>query len=268
MTTIALKTRAAALVLPVLLMATAGCDIAMADHKQKETVEWRKTYQLQPGGRVEIANINGRIDVKPGDGDTVEILARKIAHGPSVDAAKEALGRIEIKEESSPSSVKIETKLQRGGGGLFGGSSLQVEYFIRVPRNADLRVSTVNGGLEIEGAGGKISAETTNGGIKAREIAGAIEASTTNGGVDVDLAKVPDAGARLECTNGGIRLRLPSDAKASISARITNGGIDTSGLAFEASGEQSRRRMDGRLNGGGPRIELEGTNGGIRISSR
>ena len=95
-----------------------------------------------------------------------------------------------------------------------------------------------------------------------------IEASTTNGGVDVDLSQVPEAGVKLECTNGGIRLRLPSSAKASISARITNGGIETSGLTLDSSGEQSRRRLDGRLNGGGPRIELEGTNGGIRISSR
>jgi hypothetical protein len=73
---------------------------------------------------------------------------------------------------------------------------------------------------------------------------------------------------KLECTNGGIRLRLPADAKASISARITNGGIETSGLTLDATGAQSRRRLDGRLNGGGPRIDLEGTNGGIRISSR
>jgi len=262
------RMRAAALVLPFLLLTSAACDIAMADHKQKETAEWRKTYQLQPGGRVEITNINGRIDVKPSDGNAVEIVARKTAHGPSSDAAKEALGRIEITEESSPASVKIETKIQRGGGGLFGGSSAQVEYSIRVPRTAELHVSTVNGGLEIEGIGGKISAEATNGGIKAHDIAGPIEASTTNGGVDVDLSQVPEAGVKLECTNGGIRLRLPSSAKASISARITNGGIDTSGLVLDATGEQSRRRLDGRLNGGGPRIELEGTNGGIRISAR
>ena len=165
------RMRAAALILPLLLLATAGCDIAMAEHKQKETAEWRKTYQLQPGGRVEIGNINGRIDVKPSEGNDVEIVANKIASGASSEAAKAALARIEIVEESSPSNVKIETKVQRSSGGLFGGGNLQVEYFIRVPKTAELRVSTVNGGVEIEGVGGKISAETTNGGIKARDVA-------------------------------------------------------------------------------------------------
>ena len=267
MRTITYRLRAAALVLPVLLVASAGCDIAMADHKEQETAEWRKSYQLQPGGRVEISNVNGAIEVKPGEGNAVEIVARKTARGATREAAKEALGRIEIKEESSASLVKIETKLQRGGG-LFHGGGLQVEYILRVPRNVEVRVSTVNGGVEIEGVGGKISAEATNGGIKARDISGPIEATTTNGGVELDLAKVPEDGVKLECTNGGIRLRLPADAKATISARITNGGIETSGLALDATGEQSRRRLDGRLNGGGPRIDLEGTNGGIRISSR
>lgn len=73
---------------------------------------------------------------------------------------------------------------------------------------------------------------------------------------------------KLGCTNGGITLRVPTAARASISARITNGGIETTGLQLETIGESSRRRLDGRLNGGGPRLSLEGTNGGIRVIAR
>jgi hypothetical protein len=85
--------------------------------------------------------------------------------------------------------------------------------------------------------------------------------------VDVELTRVSEPGVSLSCTNGGIKLRLPADAKATISASTTNGGIDTGGLAVD-SAETSRRRLEGRLNGGGPNIRLEGTNGGIRIASR
>ena len=45
----------AILLIPVLVVASAaasGCDIAMANFKEKETSEWRKTYDLQPGGRI------------------------------------------------------------------------------------------------------------------------------------------------------------------------------------------------------------------------
>ncbi len=271
MKTLMYRTRAALLVLPVLVIASAAsaaCDIAMSEQREKETAEWRKTYQLQPGGRLEIGNVNGKIDVRRGTGNTIDVVAEKVAHGPSKDAAKEALERIEIKDEASASLVKIETKLQRSNGGMFSGGNLQVLYTVTVPANLEVRVTTVNGGVEVTGLEGRVVAEATNGGVRGRDISGTIEASTTNGGVDIELSKVAEAGVKLETTNGGIKLQLPSDAKASISARIVNGGIDTEGLAIESSGEKSKRRLDGQLNGGGPRIQLEGTNGGIRISAR
>lgn len=266
MKTLPRRARAAALVLPVLLVASAGCDIAMADFKQKESAEWRKTYELHAGGRVEISNINGKIDVQPSAGNTVEIVALKSARAASTEAAKEALNRIEIQENVSPADIRIQTRVQ-GRGSLFNGGNLQVEYTVRVPAGAEVKFSTVNGGIEITGLKGRVNLETVNGGIKASDISGAIEASTTNGGVEVDLAQVTEPGVKLGCTNGGIRLRLPADAKATISARVTNGGIDTSGLQLD-SNESTRRRLDGRLNGGGTRIDIEGTNGGIRISGR
>ena len=268
MKTLTQRTRTALLVLPLLVAASAACDIALSEQREKETAEWRKTYELQPGGRLEIGNVNGKIDVQPGQGNTVEVVAEKIAHGPSKEAAAEALKRIEIKEEASPTLVKIETKLQRGDGGLFSGGNLQVQYTVRVPANLEVHVSTVNGGVEITGVQGRVTAEATNGGIRGRDLAGAVEASTTNGGVEIELSKVAEGGVKLETTNGGIRLRLPADAKASISARIVNGGIDTEGLAIESTGEHTKRRLDGQLNGGGPRIQLEGTNGGIQIRAR
>jgi hypothetical protein len=254
----------------VTLVALQGCDVVTADLKHTETAEWRKTYELSPGGRVEINNVNGRIDVEPSAGNTVEVVAQKVAKANTPAGAKEALERIEIREEVSSSSVhkesvSISTKLPRGGGWFMGGA--QVQYSVRVPVGAEVKFTTVNGGVNVTGLSGRVTAETTNGGVVGRDISGTIDASTTNGGVDVELARLGEGGAKLECTNGGIRLRLPADAKASISASVTNGGIDTSGLPIETT-QSSRRRLEGRLNGGGAPIHIEGTNGGIRIGAR
>ncbi len=255
-----------ALVLALLgAAATAGCDIVTADLRAEQTVQWQKTYPIDANGRVEIDNVNGRIDVEPSSGNTVEVVAIKKAHGATSDAAKEALDRITIAEDVSPSRVKLETKLPRGGG--FFGSSGQVEYRVRVPAGIEARFSTVNGGVGVRGLTGRVSAETTNGGVTARDMAGQLQATTTNGGLEIDLASMPEGGVKLECTNGGIHVRLPRDAKATISASITNGGIQTGDLPLDA-GESSRRRLEARMNGGGPRLEIEGTNGGIRFSSR
>jgi hypothetical protein len=266
MTTLICRARWALLVLPLLIV-SAGCDLAIADLKAKETAQWSKTYQLQPGATVELNNVNGRIDVEPGTGNALEVVAEKIAKGVSSEAAKEALGRIEIQETVSATGVRIDTKLQRVTHGFFNGGSLEVRYRVRVPASTTVKFSTVNGGIELRALTGRIEAETVNGGVKAREISGTIRASTTNGGVEVDLSEVPPDGAKLECVNGGIELSLPSGSRANVSASVVNGGISTNGLSIEAS-ESTRRRLDGRLNGGGPRLELSGTNGGIVITGR
>lgn len=261
------RVRMLACLLPVLLIASSGCDIAMADHREKATAEWRKSYELEPGGRVEITNVNGKIKVLPSTGNSVEVVATKTGRGATQESAKESLEALEIRESQSGGVVKIETHLPRSSG-LFNRGGATVEYLVRMPAKAEIKASTVNGGVEIEGVEGRVVAEATNGGVEARGIGGPIEASTTNGGVDVDLSRVAADGVKLECTNGGITLRLPSDAQATISARVTNGGIDTGNLPFKVRGEASRRRLDGDLNGGGPRITLEGTNGGITMSAR
>ena len=162
------------------------------------------------GGRIEVRNVNGKIEVLPSDGRTVEVVAVKTARGPSADAAREALGRIEIVEDVRPDAIRLETKLPRASG--FFQNSGEVRYTVRVPASAATEVITVNGGVEVTGLSGRVRAETTNGGIVGRDMSGALEASTTNGGIDVEMARVADGGVRLDCTNGGIKVRLPGDA--------------------------------------------------------
>jgi len=255
------------LILPLMLVAVSGCDIITADFKSTESSEWRKTYQLQPGGSVEVSNVNGRIEVQSSPGNTVEIVAIKTAKGATSEAAKAALDRIEIVEDANAAGVRVETRMQRGGGMFHVSGGGEVRYIIKVPPSAEVRFTNINGGIELAGLAGRVNAATTNGGVRARDIAGPIDASATNGGVDVELARVAAGGVKLECTNGGIKLRLPADAKATISASITNGGIDAEGLSLDTS-ESSRRQLEGRLNGGGPSIRIRGTNGGIRLGVR
>jgi hypothetical protein len=258
------------LLAPLLLASfvSAGCDIVTADLRSEETAEWHKTYQLDQGGRVEVGNVNGKIVVEASTGNTVDITALKKARGATPEAAKAALDRATIAEDVSGGRVKVDTKIARREGIIFNGNNVSVEYRVRVPAGAEVRFTTVNGEIEISGLEGRVTAETTNGGVTARSIKGQLEASTTNGGLDIDVARVSEGGVKLDCTNGGIKVRLPRDAKATISASITNGGISAGDLPIDATGENSRRKLEGRMNGGGPRIQIEGTNGGITLTGR
>jgi DUF4097 and DUF4098 domain-containing protein YvlB len=95
-----------------------------------------------------------------------------------------------------------------------------------------------------------------------------VSATTTNGGVNLTLAKLGDGGIRAETTNGGMSIEIPSDSKADITAHVVNGGISVDNLKLETVGDQSRRRVEGRINGGGAHIELSTTNGGIRLAGK
>jgi hypothetical protein len=258
-----------ALILPLLIGPLAGCDIVHGGlGSSEETAQWHKTYQLDANGRLEINNVNGRIIVEPSTGNTVDVTADKKARAGSPEAAKAALERASIVEDVSSGRIKIDTKLARSEGGIFNHNNVTVEYHVKVPAGAEVKFTTVNGGVEVTGLNGRITAESTNGGVTARNIGGQLDASTTNGGLEIDMSRIPEGGVKLEFTNGGLEMKLPRDAKATISASITNGGISAGDLPIETTGENNRRRLEGRMNGGGSRIRIEGTNGGISLTGR
>src|SRR5258706_94484 len=99
-------------------------------------------------------------------------------------------------------------------------------------------------------AGGEIRIVNTNGRIEHEGVDG----GTTNGSVSIDMASVGSERISLETTNGSVTLMLPEKAKATVSASVTNGGINVGSLDnFEVT-EKARRRLEGKLNGGGTAI--------------
>jgi hypothetical protein len=256
------------LVLPLLAGCLAACDIVTADLRSEETAQWHKTYQLAANGQLEINNVNGKIVIEPSTGNTVDVTAVKKARGASPEAAKAALDRASIVEDVSTGRIRIETRMTKVSGIVFNGGNTSVEYHVKVPAGAEVKFTTVNGGIEATGLQGRTTLETTNGGVTTRNLGGQLSASTTNGGLDIDMSSVPDGGVKLDFVNGGAKMSMPRGAKATISASVTNGGISHGDLQLDTTSETTKRRLEGRLNGGGPRIQIGGTNGGITLSGR
>lgn len=255
--------RAGAMAIP-LAVALAGCDMSLGNLSERATDEWTHTYPLKAGGEVHIANTNGRVDIEGVDGSTVEVHAERIAKGSTEAAARELLPRIVIKEDATPDRVSVETEKMSG---IMIGASSEVRFHVRAPRNAVFTITNTNGLISLKDVSGKVSAHTTNGGVRGSGLSGGVDARTTNGGVVIDLASVGPDKIYLGTVNGGVTLGLPETAKADVLATCTNGGINVSGLKMEVS-EQSRRRIEGKMNGGGTSIELSTVNGGVRLRPR
>jgi hypothetical protein len=248
-------------VLSLALLAFTACSLPLVEAHD----EWKRTYQLTQGGTVEIRNTNGEIKLEPGDGNTVEVVAKRTARASTQETANSALKSIEIQETASPTHIVIDSA--RGITDLSFAVSREVEYAVRVPKWANVVLKTTNGEILAAGISGSARLESTNGEIQALALEGSVRAETTNGDVRIELNKLAEDGINCSTTNGEIVLTLPASAKASLTAETNNGGIDTSGLDLKVT-SKDRNDLRATLGGGGPLIKLDTTNGAIKVRGR
>ena len=185
------------------------------------------------------------------------MVARVSAWASTEDEAKEIA--TEVKVESSDTEIRSTGPTMRGRRGW------SVSYEIWAPARTDLRLSSTNGGLDVEGIKGRLDLETTNGGITLQAVSGDVNAETTNGGITVALEgrRWDGTGLNARTTNGGVRLTVPDGFNADLEAATTNGGMDFE-FPVTISGRLNRR-ITTKLGEGGPPIRLETTNGGVTI---
>ena len=258
-------------------LSLAACDIQAGENGHfsvdiasgKATDTWSRTYTVAAGGRFELINVNGRITAESTDGKEVVVEGKRTAKGRSDEAAKELLAKLEIREEVGGSTVRVESRPPRTSG--FGGH--EIEWTVKVPKGLTVDLRTINGGVRLNGLSGEIHAKTTNGGVKGQNIIPeTIEASSVNGGIEIELGAPLDSTDSVEIStvNGGASLQMPSESKATITARAVNGGVRVNDLDIKQDEEphefERKRRLNGTMNGGGAKVSISTTNGGVRIS--
>lgn len=191
----------------------------------------------------------------------------------------------------TPSGAKT---LAGGGGGLeiserdnrisieSDGPPDRVAIVARVPRRAQLNLSTVNdGAVIVRDIVGDLQIENVNGPITATNITGSVIAESVNSPITVGLAAVAAGGATsLSSLNGDITLTLPASARAELHLDSARGEIVSE---FELDVKPSKPliernetrggvsvRMENvvvaTMNGGGPVIRMKTLNGTIKLS--
>jgi hypothetical protein len=214
-----------------------------------------ETRPLAANGELSLENTNGTVRLVAWDEAKVRIEATKRAR------SERALEDLKVEIEGEGDRVSVRTRYPRphwmGGAGA-------VEYRVSVPHGARVRVSTVNGRVEVDGVLGSVHASTVNGSVDLAGVGGPVEASAVNGSVEADVARVdPSSRSELRTTNGSVRLTLPRDASAELEAHTVNGSVHCD---FDLPGaHKSRRRLEGRIGAGGARFELGTVNGSARV---
>ena len=128
----------------------------------------------------------------------------------------------------------------------------------------DVEASTSGGGISIEGNVGRVRARTSGGPIWIKEASGAIDASTSGGGVSASLIGQPKEECRLSTSGGGIDVALGSNVHVDLDA-TTSGGRVWTDFAVPYRDERHSSELHAPVNGGGPRLYLHTSGGGITV---
>jgi len=227
------------------------------------TETFDQTYAMDHGGRVGLENINGDVTIEVWDAAEVRVYAVKTASSP------ERLDALKIDVNASARGVFVDTHYPNSRdlshSDRHGRS--EVEYILTVPRFAAIDgVELVNGNLLIDGVEGDIDADTVNGEIVARGAAGEIELETVNGGIELEIGSGLSNDVSLSSVNGTIEVYLSGSAE--IRAETVNGKISNDIGIEVKKGKYIGSSMNGSIGSGGPSVDLETVNGGIRVSSR
>ncbi|MEP6924161.1 MAG: DUF4097 family beta strand repeat-containing protein [Pyrinomonadaceae bacterium] len=203
---------------------------------------------------------NGGIHVKGSNRADVLVRACVQAQGNSDEAAR-AVAR----------NIRIETSPVIHAENSTDDSNWAVSYEILVPRTANLKLTTHNGGISIDSVEGTMEFTALNGGVHLSEVAGDVKGKTTNGGLHIELSgnSWKGAGLDVETTNGGVHLSLPETYAAHIETGTVNGGFrsEISTLNVERKDRERAVRLNTDFNGGGATVRVITTNGGVHINT-
>ena len=261
-----------ALCLTILLLAV-SCIIAGEEYRE----DFSKTLPLKAGERFSLENVNGPVALTTWKENSVEIKAVKTSR-----RSEEELAKVEIRVEESSGGVSVKAiwpKFPRR-------ARVRVDFEVKVPEgvvldevgstNGDIDVSglfasaevgTTNGNVTVEGGSGDLSVGTTNGDIKVRRFDGRVRAGTTNGSIRLEDLTFK-GGLSAGTTNGSITLSLTNaeGLNADLRAHTTNGSVTVDFPVTLKNLSQSKRRVEAKIGQGGPLIELETTNGSIKLT--
>lgn len=238
---------------------------APASAQQTDTFTWQG--EIEAGRTLEVRGINGKIEARPGTGRTVRVEAVKKTRSGSladldVDVRRTSEG-IEICGVYPLEDGGTTNACERGRHGSMRDHT-SIDFVVHVPSGVRFDGSTVNGSIVTGDLGGDVRVSTVNGGIEVSG-SGEVEAHTVNGAIEATTGVASwDGDLEFQTVNGSITVTLPANVNARVAAKTVNGGIETD-FPLTVQGRWGPRKMEGTIGQGGGRLELETVNGGITL---
>ncbi len=177
---------------------------------------------------------------------------------------------IELSASENGNRVKIETNSWKR----------PINLTVQVPKNFDLKISTVHGDIQVSEINGAMEVSATNGPMKFENISGSLICNTVNGTIEANFLKVtPNEPMSFVTLNGNVDITFPASVKATAKMKSDQGEIFTD---FDMAVSQPKPEKSssgnykvtinswvyGSINGGGAEFTFKNMNGDIYIRSK
>ncbi len=256
----------------ILLLLTAASGVMAQD------VQSFQVPLTNPGQQasLEVDFVNGSIEVIGEDRDDLQFEAsaregRQKIITPS-GSVPVSTGSFELEVSEQDNRVEVDSDSWNGA----------IDLTVRVPRNIDLELSTVNNGtITVRGTRGLHALENVNGEITATDISGTLLAETVNGDIDARMNTVNmENPMSLGSVNGALTLGLPDGFSGIVNVDSQSNEIFSDFEMTLLPTEPEIKRSEGKksfkisLNrsirarigdGSGPEIRMETLHGKVSV---
>lgn len=217
-----------------------------ADYEVQWNVRVPKNYNVNvrtSGGSVDLGDLGGTVDAR--------------TSGGSIETGK--LGG-EATLRTSGGSIKVDGARGRIDAKTSGGS-------IRIgDTSGPVDARTSGGSITLARVSGSVVARTSGGGITIDDATGSVDASTSGGSIKAQISGPITGDSKLSTSGGSVTVLVAPSVAVDLDARASGGGV-SSDVPVTVQGRVEEDEIRGKINGGGPKLTLRTSGGGIRVKS-
>lgn len=238
-----------------LCVALAAIMAAPAYCKYEDSV--KKSFPVEPGGELFLETDIGSVEVRTGDGNTVDVEVARNVRTSISRKAKRILEDFKVEFRQDGNIVYVQGEYERDGflrfwDDLFG-RRLRVKYLIFVPQKFNVNLKTSGGGISVDDLEGNVHGRTSGGSLKFGRIQGPVWGRTSGGSI-----KLSGCGGSVELRTSGGSITIGEvdgeimthTSGGSITIGIAKGGVDAYTSGGSITVEEARSTIKARTSGG------------------
>ncbi|MDT7542241.1 MAG: hypothetical protein QOE33_2145 [Acidobacteriota bacterium] len=225
------------------------------DREQAEREELRQTYQLSPGARVELSNIDGAVTIDTTEGNSAEVVIKSYSY----DANPRKLT-----VEQTSSSLSIRGVERRGEGDFSDGTRHTIHLII--PRRSNLVATNMRDNMRVGELDGTVKLDHVAGRVGIAQAAGSAEITNVSGSVSMALARLSGRGVSVSNVAGRVTLRFIEDVNAQLQTSGVKGKVYVELPNVSVEGEMSRSDFRAKVGTGGVPLTVSDVSGSVRLA--